>query len=90
MSDVKSDKVSEVPVIKNDNGIRRMIYIVRNQQVMLDFNPATLYKVETKRLNERIKRNQNRFPESLCFQLASSWRRILRLPAERFFRTEKF
>ena len=35
----------------------------------MDFDLAVLYQVETKRLNERVKRNQARFPESFCFQL---------------------
>ena len=50
--------------------IRSMIHIVRNQQVMLDSDLAFLYQVETKRLNERVKRNLSRFPESFCFQLS--------------------
>ena len=49
--------------------IRSMIYIVRGQQVMLDSDLAMLYQVETKRLNERVKRNIARFPDSFCFQL---------------------
>ena len=43
--------------------------IIRGQQVILDSDLALLYQVETKRLNERIKRNLSRFPESFCFQL---------------------
>jgi len=69
MSDVKSDKVSEVPVIKDDNEIRQMIYIVRNQQVMLDSDLAALYQVETRVLNQAVRRNSDRFPERFCFQL---------------------
>lgn len=49
--------------------IKSLIYIVRGQQVMLDSDLAVLYQVETKRLNERVKRNIARFPESFCFQL---------------------
>lgn len=60
---------TEIAVIKSEDEIRAMIYIVRNQQVMLDSDLAELYQVETKRLNERVKRNQNRFPENFCFQL---------------------
>lgn len=67
--DVKSDKVSEVPVIQNDNEISRMIYIVRNQQVMLDSDLAALYQVETRALNQAVRRNSDRFPERFCFQL---------------------
>lgn len=69
MSEIKSEKAVELAVIKSESEIRRMIYIVRNQQVMLDSDLASLYHVETKRLNERVKRNQNRFPDSFCFQL---------------------
>ena len=49
--------------------IRGMIHIIRGQQVILDSDLALLYQVETKRLNERVKRNLSRFPESFCFQL---------------------
>lgn len=69
MSNVKSDKVSEVTVIKDDNEIRQMIYIVRNQQVMLDSDLAALYQVETRVLNQAVRRNSDRFPERFCFQL---------------------
>ena len=55
-------------VIENTD-IKTMIHIVREQQVMLDSDLALLYQVETKRLNERVKRNIARFPESFCFQL---------------------
>ena len=48
-----------------------MIYEVRCVQVMLSYDVARVYQVETKRLNEVIKRNINRFPESFCFQLTS-------------------
>ncbi|MEY8391154.1 ORF6N domain-containing protein [Lachnospiraceae bacterium 45-W7] len=49
--------------------IKSMIYIVRNQQVMIDSDLAMLYHVETKRLNEAVKRNIARFPEEFRFQL---------------------
>lgn len=47
--------------------IENMIYEVRGVQVMLSSDVAKLYQVETKRINEVIKRNINRFPESFCF-----------------------
>lgn len=47
-----------------------MIYVVRNQQVMIDSDLAMLYQVETKALNRAVKRNIRRFPEDFCFQLA--------------------
>ncbi|NCE97874.1 ORF6N domain-containing protein [Emergencia sp. 1XD21-10] len=49
--------------------IKSMIYVVRNQQVMIDSDLAMLYQVETKRLNEAVKRNIARFPEEFRFQL---------------------
>ena len=49
--------------------IKSMIYIIRNQQVMIDSDLAMLYQVETKRLNEAVKRNIARFPNEFLFQL---------------------
>ena len=47
---------------------------VRGQRVLLDSDLAQLYGVPTKRLNEQIKRNIDRFPEDFCFQLnAEEW-----------------
>ena len=65
-----SDNIN-VPVIvdsteeKNEN----LIHYIRGQQVMIDSDLALLYNVETKRLNESVKRNSKRFPESFCFRL---------------------
>lgn len=49
--------------------ITRKIHLIRGQKVMLDSDLAELYQVETKRLNEQIKRNTSRFPEDFMFQL---------------------
>lgn len=49
--------------------IKNLIYVVRNQQVMVDSDLAMLYQVETGNLNKAMKRNQKRFPEDFCFQL---------------------
>ena len=49
--------------------ITNKIYFIRNQKVMLDRDLAALYEVETKRINEQIKRNIARFPENFMFQL---------------------
>ena len=51
------------------DNIEPLIKIIRGQQVMLDRDLATLYGVETKRLNEQVKRNIKRFPEDFMFQL---------------------
>jgi len=52
--------------------IEEMIYEVRGVQVMLSSDVAKLYHVETKVLNQTIKRNINRFPDSFCFQLSDN------------------
>ena len=49
--------------------IKSMIYVVRNQQVMIDSDLAMLYQVETRVLNQAVKRNISRFPERFRFQL---------------------
>ena len=49
--------------------IENKILMIRGQQVMLDRDLAELYGVETKRLNEQVKRNIERFPEEFMFQL---------------------
>ena len=55
--------------------IENLIFTVRGIQVMVDYHLAELYKVETKRINEQVKRNNKRFPESFMFQLsAKEWK----------------
>ncbi|MBK7122949.1 MAG: ORF6N domain-containing protein [Chitinophagaceae bacterium] len=45
------------------------IYLIRRQKVMLDSDLSALYQVETRRLNEQVTRNKERFPEDFMFQL---------------------
>ena len=52
--------------------ISSKIYLIRGEKVMLDQDLAELYGVETRRLNERVKRNRNRFPEDFMFQLSEA------------------
>ena len=52
--------------------IQSRIYTIRGVQVMLDVDLAELYEVEVKRLNEQVKRNIERFPDSFRFQLTDS------------------
>jgi phage regulator Rha-like protein len=59
-------------VVKFEESIRDKIYSIRGLQVMLDRDLAELYGVETKRLNEAVKRNKERFPETFCFILTNS------------------
>lgn len=49
--------------------ITNKIYLIRGQKVMIDNDLAELYQVETRRLNEQIKRNIGRFPEDFMFRL---------------------
>ena len=56
--------------------IESNIIIVRNQRVIIDSNLADLYGVETKRLNEQVKRNAERFGEKYAFQLSKKELRV--------------
>jgi hypothetical protein len=49
--------------------VESLIHVIRGQKVMLDSDLAALYWVQTKRLNEAVRRNLNRFPTSFMFQL---------------------
>ncbi len=73
--------------------IQPMIRIIRERQVMLDSDLSALYGVETRRLNEQVKRNIERFPDDFMFQLSkdeldnlksqnatSSWGGVRKLP----------
>lgn len=55
-SNLKSTDMEELQIIENK------IYEIRGQKVMLDRDLAELYAVETKRINEAVKRNAKRFP----------------------------
>ena len=57
-------------IIKFEN-IESKIIIIRNQKVMLDKDVATVYGVETKRINEVVKNNPDRFPEGYVFELST-------------------
>ncbi len=65
----KQLREQKVDVEISENAIRNLIHVIRGQQVMLDSDLAMLYQVETRRLNENVKRNLKRFPETFCFQL---------------------
>lgn len=64
------DQVQIVPVKLIETSIKNMIYVVRNQQVMIDSDLAMLYQA--------IKRNINRFPENFIFQLTKEEYDVLR------------
>lgn len=76
---LKAQKEKELPDIEiSEVTIKNLIYVVRGQQVMMDSDLAMLYQVETKRLNENVKRNKNRFPDRFCFQLTEEEMNSLR------------
>lgn len=60
--------MNELITIENQT-IQNKIYTIRGVQVMVDRDLAELYGVETRRLNEQVKRNINRFPQEFMFQL---------------------
>jgi hypothetical protein len=76
-----------------EGAIVSKIYLIRGQKVMIDFDLAELYGVETRALNQAVKRNERRFPDDFMFQLTetelknlisqsvtSSWGGIRKLP----------
>ena len=58
--------------------IKNLIYNIREKQVMLDSDVAMLYHYPTKRINETVNRNKQRFPENFCFQLTNEEYEVLR------------
>ena len=64
-----SDALTELLDTKEETEIKDLIYEFRGKQVMLDSDLANLFEVETKALNQQMKRNINRFPEDFCFRL---------------------
>ena len=65
---MKNDEKKLEPVVENIP-ITKQIRVIRDKQVMLDRDLATLYGVETKAINQAVKRNPKKFPERFCFQL---------------------
>jgi hypothetical protein len=66
-----TDKKSIIPAAR----IERSILVIRGEKVMLDADLAVLYGVTTKRLNEQVKRNRDRFPKDFIFQLTKREKR---------------
>ncbi len=65
---MEENKLSVRNEITNED-IKKLIYTIRGKQVMLDSDVAMLYNYETKKVNQVVKRNIDRFPERFCFQL---------------------
>ena len=57
-------------VLLNEENIKGMIYEIRGQKVMLDFDLARIYGYTTKAFNQQIKRNIEKFPEDFMFQIS--------------------
>ena len=69
---------NENSLIIDDMNIQNKIYTIRGFQVMIDSDLAQLYGVETKHINQAVKRNETRFPKDFMFQLSKeefeNWR----------------
>ena len=64
----KMDKKDEIMLV-NHESLAEKIYIIRGQKVMLDFELAEIYGYETKRFNEQVKNNIEKFDDDFRFQL---------------------
>jgi phage regulator Rha-like protein len=70
-------KVNAVKILPDENIIRK-IYVIREHKVILDFDLAEIYDVETKQLKRQVNRNINRFPSDFMFQLTKDEYQSLR------------
>lgn len=68
----------------NNMNIDDKIFIIRGMQVMIDKDLAELYNVETKRLNEQVKRNIEKFPNDFMYQLTNEEKSELVAKCDRF------
>ena len=69
MGDEKFCGVRNRTTMDELQNIQNLIFVIRGQRVMLDFDLAMLYEVETRSLNQTFKRNARRFPDDFMFQL---------------------
>ena len=61
----QKDKLETIEL--TEQNIESMVYFIRGQKVMLDFDLAKIYGYETKVFNQQVKRNISKFPDDLCF-----------------------
>ena len=67
-----SKQNSDIEIIElTEENMESMVYTIRGVKVMLDFDLARIYGYETKRFNEQVKNNIEKFPEDFMFQLTS-------------------
>lgn len=64
-NNIKEEKANLMTI---DNICNR-VYVIRGQQVMMDYDLAEIYGYEVRAMNQQVKRNINRFPEDFMFQL---------------------
>ena len=76
--DANCNHLEKGEITLSQHDIEKLIITVRGVQVMIDRDLAMLYGVETRRLNEQVKRNIERFPEDFIFQLTKGELEILR------------
>ena len=78
--DIMENEINSLVVQDNisNEEIKNLIYTIRGKQVMLDSDVAMLYHYPTKRINEAVNRNKQRFPENFCFQLTEEEYKSLR------------
>jgi len=73
-------------LIITDEIVIRKIYLIRGKKVMMDRDLAEMYGVETRILNQAVKRNEKRFPEDFMFQLndkeLTEWKSQVRISAK--------
>ena len=63
-----SDTKNEIMIV-NEESLRNKIYVIRGQQVMLDFDLAEIYGFTVSAFNQQVKRNAQRFPDDFLFEL---------------------
>ena len=78
-----SQKKEIVTIIPQEN-LTEMIFLIRGHRVMIDRDLAGLYQVETKALNQAVKRNPSRFPADFMFQLNKTEKNELVANCDRF------
>ncbi len=83
--DLKSQTVISRPPLRSED-ISQRIHTIRGHRVMLDADLAEIYSVTTKRLNEQVKRNTERFPEDFAFRLTAEEKTELVANCDRFNR----
>ena len=71
------DKKDDI-ILVNQDSLSKKIYVIRGKKVMLDFELAEIYGYETKRFNEQVKNNIEKFDEDFRFQLTKDEWEFLR------------